>query len=97
MIARTSPSLTRDLAGALKWCRRQLSLPSTEGTRRVWCVRRREGGLVVTFIVGTAEEVGTWLAFDGEPLDNFTLTPMRLDGENVLFGEERDWRGGLHH
>lgn len=92
-IKRTGKGLTRDLPAALKWCGQWRAVGV-----EVWCVRRREGGMVVTFIAGTLEEVGTWLSFDGEPLDNFTLTPMEPDPEaDARFGVERDWRGGLQH
>ena len=92
-IKRTGRGLTSDLRGSLLWCGSMMSRDL-----QTWCVRRRETGMVVTFVAGTLEEVGTWLSFDEEPLDNFTLTPMEPDPEaGARFGVERDWRGGLQH
>jgi hypothetical protein len=98
MIVRTSPSMTADLPAALKWCRRMLERMLPEEDASVWCVRRRDTGVVVTFVAGPGRDVSLWLAFDmGNDPDAYTLTPMALVGEEVCFGgEQRDCRGGLH-
>jgi len=88
---RTGKTLTLNLGEALRWCGSKLA-----AGMQVWCVRRRDTGGVVTYICGSVENVGLWLSFDGEPLDNFSLTPMEQDAEaGARFGRERDWKGGL--
>lgn len=88
--ATTSPNTTHDqviggIQHMLRWTRRRL----TEGAQ-VYCVRSLATGLVQTFIAG---DLSRWEIFDNHPLDEFTLTPMRLDEHGVVaWGHEGRWR-----
>lgn len=73
----------RSLEDDMEWCTKRLR----EGDQ-VWCIRTRRGGLVVTFLASKLER---WHAMDGQPLEEFTATPMHLVNGKALFGKEGPW------
>lgn len=78
---RATASLAMDRA----WCARHLA----RGTP-VWCVRRKVGGVVVSYV---AADISSWLSFDGEPLSEFTVQRMYMKDGLARFGPECAWPG----
>lgn len=76
---------TSSLRGDMDWCARQL-----QAGRDVFCIRRAASGLVVTYISGGVP-IRLWHNFDGAPLADYTVTPLRWDGNRVAWGREVNW------
>lgn len=85
MMERMSKMAAWSLPKALEWCARYLV-----AGRRVFCVRERESGLVVTYLVDL-QGYASFL-FDGRPTDDFTVTEMLWNGTQARFGVERLWK-----
>ena len=65
------------------WCGRWLARG-----RDVWCIRRRESGLVVAYV---AEDIKGLAEFEQLPVTEFTVQRMVMREGAAWFGPETEW------